>query len=153
MAKSVYMQTPCGEVFETSNPESHSDSKRLTIKAGKALLKQQYIDQLKTWIKPGDTIYGNVNTVSSSGMSRNISFYIVKDGRISCIDYLVATAIGHKQGKHGGVVFGGCGMDMIFAGVYALGSVMWPNGTPEPHSTRNGVPDSCGGYALKHSQL
>lgn len=153
MQKSVYMQSTSGVVFETTNPEFHTDSKRLTIKAGKDLHKQQIIDQLKTWIKPGDTIYGNVNTVSNSGMSRNISFYIAHDSKIRCIDFEMSIAIGHKQGKNGGIVFGGCGMNMIFAGVYALGCALWPNGTPEPHGTRNGVPDTAGGYALKHSQL
>jgi hypothetical protein len=27
---------------------------------------------------------------------------------------------------------------------------LWPNGTDTPHGTRNGEPDTNGGYALKH---
>jgi hypothetical protein len=45
---------------------------------------------------------------------------------------------------------GGCGMDMCFHTVYLLGLAMWPQGTPEPHSRRNGTPDSNGGYALRY---
>ena len=47
----------------------------------------------------------------------------------------------------------GCGMDMAFDAVYTLGSSLWPLGTPTPHSTRNGEPDTCGGYALNHRSL
>jgi hypothetical protein len=42
---------------------------------------------------------------------------------------------------------------MGFAAVYNLGYALWPNGTPEPHGTRNGVPDRDGGYALKQCWL
>ena len=38
-------------------------------------------------------------------------------------------------------------MDMGFQAVYCLGLSLWPDGTPEPHSTRNGEPDTNGGYA------
>lgn len=44
-------------------------------------------------------------------------------------------------------------MDMGFHVVYALGSALWPDGTPAPHGTRNGEPDTAGGYALKHEWL
>jgi hypothetical protein len=42
----------------------------------------------------------------------------------------------------------GYGYSKSFQLIYNLGSVLWPDGTPEPHGTRNGVPDSNGGYAL-----
>ena len=57
-----------------------------------------------------------------------------------------------KIGKHGGLVVGGCGFDAGFEVVYNLGSLLWPNGTPEPHGTRNREPDSTGGYALKQDR-
>jgi hypothetical protein len=50
----------------------------------------------------------------------------------------------------GGIKIGGCGMDMGFDLVYSLGATLWPNGTRKPHGTRNGEPDSAGGYALNH---
>ena len=55
--------------------------------------------------------------------------------------------------KTGGLRVSGCGMDMGFHVVYNLGYALWPDGTPEPHGTRNGAPDSDGGYALKHRWL
>ena len=33
--------------------------------------------------------------------------------------------------------------------VYNLGYTLWPKGTSKPHGTRNGEPDSDGGYALR----
>jgi hypothetical protein len=64
---------------------------------------------------------------------------------------LAARAMNDRIADNGGIIIGGCGMDMGFALVYNLGSTLWPNGTPEPHGTRNREPDSDGGYALKHN--
>jgi hypothetical protein len=47
----------------------------------------------------------------------------------------------------------GCGMDMGFSVVCNLGAMLWPMGTDTPHGTRNGAPDSAGGYALKHKWI
>jgi len=44
-------------------------------------------------------------------------------------------------------------IDMGFHVVYNLGRTLWPEGTPEPHGTRNGEPDRDGGYALNHQWL
>jgi hypothetical protein len=44
-------------------------------------------------------------------------------------------------------------MDVCFAAVYNLGRTLWPNGTDKPHGTRNGTPDTDGGYALKNRSL
>ena len=76
-----------------------------------------------------------------------------RDNDLCCIDYLVSRAIGRRIGRHGGIVCGGCGMDMGFELVYTLGLTLWPNGTPKPHGKRNGQPDRDGGYALKHDWL
>jgi len=55
--------------------------------------------------------------------------------------------------KQNAVKISGCGMDMGSAVVYDLGYRLWPNGTPTPHGTRNGTPDSSGGYALKYQWI
>ena len=101
-------------------------------------------------LSPGSVVYTSLNSVSRSGMSREISLYATKDGEIVNITWHAAAALGDKTGKTGGIKIGGCGMDMGFALVYNLGATLWPNGTQEPHGTRNGEPDTCGGYALKH---
>ena len=70
------------------------------------------------------------------------------------IGYLAAKATESTWDRdRQGVKRGGCGMDMGFNLVYSLGNALWPNGTKKPHSTRNGEPDTNGGYALKHSWL
>ena len=115
--------------------------------------RAEAIEQLRQWLKPGDTVYTILRHVSRSGMQREIGVVILKDGCDMHPNYLVSQAIGARLGKRDGVIMGGCGMDMGFALVYALGRALWPNGTPEPHGTRNGEPDTAGGYALKHRWL
>lgn len=126
---------------------------------------------LKRALKPGQEIYFVVTHVSASGMSRSIEFYIpcyaedsrvmpdgtykrVKRLAISRITWEIARILGYRiDQKHGGVVVGGCGMDMGFHCVYNVGRMMWPKGTHKPHGRRNGEPDSDGGYALKSRQM
>ena len=108
-------------------------------------------------------MYTILRHVSASGMQRRISLCIPcteTDGRTTMghilnLDHSVAIAIAIDAKLHpkGGIVVNGCGMDMGFELVYRLGSALWPNGTDEPHGTRNGEPDREGGYALKHQWL
>lgn len=157
--KTVYMQTERGDVFRTTFPEYHKDCKVLPSKVGAELYRAQDIASLKKWLKPGATVYTKLESVSSSGMSRRISVYIVAPktenapARIVNITGMAANATGYTPSDKGGITMGGCGMDMGFAIVYALGRAIWPKGTPKPHGTRNGAPDKDGGYALKHSWL
>jgi len=107
--------------------------------------------QLRAMLKPGQTIYTRLQHCSRSGMMRVIDLLVIEDSEPRRITWLAckATATTYNE-KHEGMRMDGCGMDMGFAAVYDLGRSLWPEGTPEPHSTRNGVSDSCGGYALKH---
>ena len=109
--------------------------------------------ELLKLIAPGATIYTQLRHASASGMQRRISLHVVHDGGIRCIDTMAADLMGDKIHKAGGIVANGCGMDMGFHLVYCLGASLWPEGTPEPHSTRNGVADSAGGYAISHEWL
>ena len=132
--------------------------KTLSKKAQKELERKEAITTLLRLVKPNDVIYTDIKSVSASGMSRQIAFYIAYtnrqgQARIKEITYYVAKALDHKIGSKSGLIVGGCGMDMAFSVVYSLGRTLWPNGTPEPHGTRNGEPDSCGGYALKKEAL
>ncbi len=102
-------------------------------------------------LKPGDTVYIVLKHVARSGMMRVIAVKILWNGDICDITYHAAVAMGESiDNKRDGVRVSGCGMDIGAALVYNLGAMLWPNGTPEPHGTRNGEPDSDGGYALKH---
>ena len=74
------------------------------------------------------TIYTIVRTVSSSGMSRKISFKYVQDNNIYDITYLVAQALGDKVVDANGfnaIRVNGAGMDMSFHMVYNLSSVLY----------------------------
>jgi hypothetical protein len=155
MAKTAYFKSiSCGNVWETNFPEYHqnADSKRITKKEYEVLKHEQDRAELLKALKPGEVVYTQVTTVSRSGMSRSIEFYILDNNRIRNITGYVANLTGNKWGKNG-VVFGGCGMDMAWHGVYLLGRALWPDGTTVAHGTRNGEPDFDGGYALKHEHL
>ncbi len=115
----------------------------------------QAIAELRSILKPGQTIYTVLRHVSRSGMQRRISLLVDNpDGGIRSLDWLIDRAGWERTSSKGdGLVANGCGMDMGFHLVYNLGARIWPDGTPAPHGRRNGEPDSNGGYALKQSWL
>ena len=151
----TYMQTADGAVFETSNPESWPEAKNLGSGAKGLQARREYIRrELQQLLQPGQTVYTILRYVSASGIKRRISVCAVIDGEIRLLDRLTAELTGRRiEDSHEGIVCGGGGMDMGFHVVYELGAAIWPDGTPEPHGTRNGTPDCDGGFALRHSWL
>lgn len=115
--------------------------------------RAQALETLREHFKPGQTVYTILRHVSSSGMSRDISIVTIEGGEVRQWDYAVACVLSESLAKSEGIKVSGCGMDMGFHLVYNLGRTLWPDGTPEPHGTRNGQPDRDGGYALKHRWL
>lgn len=109
----------------------------------KAQDRAHAIETLRKMLKPGDTVTTNVLHVSRSGMSRVIMCQAIAadyDGKpyISDISGLVADAIGDRyDSRRGGIVVGGCGMNMCFATVYNLGRVLFPNGFAPSEMARN----------------
>jgi exosome complex RNA-binding protein Csl4 len=136
-------------VFQISIPDIIKCNKKEYLEIRKESAKRFLLSVLK----PGDTVYGSVLNVSRSGMSRNMKLYTVQDGEMLNITWHVAQLAGEALDKNDCLRVGGCGMDMVFATVYNLGLRLWPDGTPEPHGSRNGELDYDGGYALKHSHL
>ena len=113
--------------------------------------KNRARETLERLLEPGTIVYTVLRHVSRSGMQRSIQLKVVEEGDIVDISWAVAVVLDvSMDAKHGGIKISGCGEDKGFALVYELGTVLWPQGTPEPHGTRNGEPDSFGGYALKH---
>lgn len=151
----AYVELSDGNIIETDRPGFWTEGKRLTAKDGKAKMRAQALRRLHSILKPGDTVHCALRHVSSSGMSRRISFFKLADGSAHMLDgYIIELGIGDRpRGNADGVLVGGCGMDMGFHVVYNLGAAMWPNGTPEPHGSRNGEPDTLGGYALRSEWL
>lgn len=102
---------------------------------------------VKTTLKVVQTHSGN------RGMTAGFRVFVPiigESGKPLIVDITrsVAELCGMRQGKDGCIVMGGCGYSKSFQIGYSLGCALWPNGTPEPHGTRNGQPDSDGGYAI-----
>ncbi len=147
-----YVELSSGAIIETATPSMWDGAKPLSIREGKAKQKAYAIDNLRLSLDPHDKIYTVLRHVSASGMQRRLDVYMMLDGEPHRITNTVAHATGYGL-KDSQIVVGGCGTDAGFSVVYSLGCALWPNGTPEPHGTRNGRPDSEGGYALKHSWI
>jgi len=112
--------------------------------------RAEALADLRAMLKPGDTVYTRLNHCSRSGMMRVIDLFVIRDNEPRRITWGACCVIGGTYNeKHDGLRMDGCGMDMGFSAVYSLGRALWPEGTPEPHGSRNGAPDSDGGYSLK----
>jgi len=134
----------------------------------KKAVRQEAIDRLKVWIKPGDTVFTQMKHCSRSGMQRTIQIIkpAINDrtGEIDMIylGYNVAQALDMRYDRdREGVKIGGCGMDMGFALVYDLSRTLFSEfecigeGCPANdhfNGDRDYTPHkhSDGGYALKH---
>ena len=145
--------------------------------------RQEAVRELRELLKPGDTVYTQLVSVSRSGMSRVIMPFVIKNNEPRYLGYLVEKACGYAfDRKAWGVKVRGCGMDMGFSLVYDLSRVLFPDGfgvegtypsglkmRPETKETavksveagaefygRNGDRsgwDNDGGYALKKRWL
>lgn len=73
------------------------------------------------------TIYTIIRSVSASGMSRQISLKVVKEGRLYDISFSVAKVLDYPlvQKAHNAVRVSGCGMDMGFHIVSSLSRVLY----------------------------
>jgi hypothetical protein len=108
-------------------------------------------------LKPGDTVYCVLRSVSKSGMSRRIDFYVIKNNEPLYLSGLIGIVLGiGRSMDKDGLKVDGCGMDMGFSVVYNLGSVLFPDGFTVDGIGRNGDTsghDDDGGYALNHCWL
>jgi hypothetical protein len=90
---------------------------------------EKYIEALrylKNLLKPEDTIYGIIDHVSSSGMSRTIRFILIKNNMPVYLDGVIADLLDYKIDlKHNGLKVSGCGMDMIFSVVYNVSELVF----------------------------
>src|SRR3990167_8547827 len=91
---------------------------------------EQSLNAIRVLVKPGDTIHTILRHVSRSGMSRNISPVLLRDGDTLHLSRSVAVILGlpNAAGSWDAVKIGGCGMDMGFSLVYNLSSHLFPNG-------------------------
>ena len=116
--------------------------------------QQAALTQLHQLLQPGSTIWSLHRHSSASGMTHWFDFYTIRDNELFSLTHLICVACDYTHDpKHGALKTTGGGMDMAFNTIYNLGHAMWPDGTPEPHGTRNGQPDTVGGYAFHHRHL
>jgi hypothetical protein len=99
-------------------------------KKAQAQLDRDYAIQhlLTHYLKEGDKVYTILRSVSTSGMTRNISLVIAQGDEIIDITYYAAHAMGDKVSEskgHHAIRVNGCGMDMGFHLVYNLSSVLF----------------------------
>lgn len=137
----------------------------MSIKQVREQERQEAIERLRGWIKPGDTVYTILRHVSSSGMTRHVGVVLMPsyDHGILHPISAVSKALGLKVNKNcDGVILGGCGMDMGFHLVYELGYVLYPEypclGENCPSNFHFNSPNGKeaihkGGYALRHQWL
>lgn len=125
------------------------------------------LQTLSEIIKPGDTIYTVLRSVSRSGMSRTIDLYIIDTSdnygngpRPRRISYLVAKACGFTyDNNRDALKVGGAGMDMGYHIVYSLGHVLYRDGfTHEEGKSYGrgghaGYHDKDGGYSLRQEWM
>jgi hypothetical protein len=128
--------------------------------------KQEYIEKLRELLKPGDTLHTVLRSVSSSGMSRNIDVYLIRDGEPQWLSSWICKATGMSFNKKRGCIrIGGCGMDMGFNIVYELSYRLFPDGfecigegcpsNDHYNGDRNYTPHhhESGGYAIKQKWM
>lgn len=94
----------------------------------KQMDKQNAIDELKELVKPGDTVYTLLRHTSSSGMSRAIDLYVMRDNSPQRISYTAAKLLEGYDNKHDACKASGCGMDMGFHLVYNLSTTLFSDG-------------------------
>lgn len=92
----------------------------------------QALRRLREWVKPGDKLYTVLRRRSSSGMCRHISVLKpdpARPGEMLDLTFNAARALDWRMDRDtGGLVVGGCGMDMGFHAVYSLSSALYPDG-------------------------
>ena len=84
---------------------------------------------LKDRLKENDTIHAIIRSVSSSGMTRNISLKAINDNEIIDLSWHIAKAMDYTfNDKHHAVKVGGCGMDMAFHVTHNLSRILFNDG-------------------------
>jgi hypothetical protein len=122
--------------------------------------KAEAMSRLRKLLKPGATVYTVLRHVSASGMSRRIDLYCFHKNQPVYLSGYAGRVLDMRRHKDGGLVVGGCGMDMGFHVVYELGRTLYPKGFVPAKCGRHGrngsdpnEVDTDGGYALRHEWL
>jgi hypothetical protein len=89
------------------------------------------VEHLRALLSPGDTVFTVLRHVSSSGMSRDIDLYILRDNEPLWLSGYAGRALGYRRHpQRDAIRVGGCGMDMGVHLVYSLSRTLFPDGHP-----------------------
>jgi hypothetical protein len=156
MPRTYFRHTELG-IFYAYNPTTWAKDPactRLSLVAGKAAHRAQCIERLRPLLPIGGTVYVVLRNRSRLGTCRTLDLYAIEDGRPRKISRLVAGACGLRcDEKTDQLRVYDLGFDAADEVACLLGSALWPGGTPEPHSFRDGLPDSAGWTALRAEWL
>jgi len=122
-----YVRSEYGTVFTYTGtrPSFLSNAQRISREE---FLKDR-ADQIKEYVKSGDTLYTMVVHVSRSGMSRRIKVYAIRDNEPINLSRWVADLLEWRyHEKSNAVTVSGCGMDMCFHTVYSLAYALFGDG-------------------------
>lgn len=93
--------------------------------------RDEAIQSLRETLKPGDTVYTVLRSVSRSGMSRDIDLYKLEPEGPRWLSRIAARACNWTwNNKRECVKVGGCGMDMGFHLVYNLSRTLFDDSHP-----------------------
>lgn len=99
-----------------NNPNRIANANALDYMERKCREKPDVCSELKKFVPRGSTVYYLVTTVSPSGMSRNVRFFVVSGGRIVEISNLIRDYLGYSrpraQSQEYAVRLGGTGSDV-----------------------------------------
>ena len=117
--------------------------------------------ELQKILRPGAIVYTVLRgEPSRSGMRRKISLLAVVGGELRDLSYYAALVLGYRQDlRHGGLIVGGCGMDMGYHLVNSLSYALHgytSKGADALEAVERGVPFTPrpghfrAGYSLQH---
>lgn len=122
-----YLNSQDNRVYDFSHTPRGDYWQPLSHAAGKRAEQAQALESLKNIFESSDDkrVYTILRHVSSSGMSRRIDLYVIRDNKPQFLTGWASHALGYKHHERGGLVVGGCGMDMGFHVVYSLSSKLY----------------------------
>ena len=153
-----------GRIYASDTASRLKATGHATLAEGERLYREQAKADLRALLRPGMTVYTCLRHRAASGMSRRISLHVAmmeertprgsdKAKRVPVIrdiTHMASIAMDYTVHGNGGIVVGGCGMDMGFHLVYTLGRTLWPDGS---RKGRGGNPDRDGGYSLNQEWI
>lgn len=106
-----------GRIFDYGNKQELSGGQyeQLPSTKGAALFKAQTIKELVELFGHGQTVYTLTHYVSSNGMKKRISFFIIKNNEWLDITYRAGIATNYMVSKDRGLIVGGDGAHDVIA--------------------------------------